>query len=183
MIDAALAGTLIFNLTYATIALIIVILAGKTMLYFRVRKSRFGTILLLLMLMMFLFLIAELFHLADMRGALAQSELYYSITSVAGFIVFALLMQRIQAFSQSVGFAQSDFAMALKVQNQLCTVCRRVSLKVPVSTLLKENIITPDGTLKEGVTVEQLVDRGMAVHPPHTAPAKTASARKKRRSK
>lgn len=167
MVEAATLGQAILWLTYTTIGLIAVLLISKLMLYARSRRSRFGLALLLFVLMLAAFLIAEILHWWDMIRAPAAAEVLYTLTTLIGFLLFGALIHVLARFSQQVGFADRDFTTKLRLQQQLCPVCRNVEFKVPLHELRERGIITRDGVLAKGVTVEDLVLLGLVIHRKH----------------
>lgn len=167
MVDAATLGQAIIWLTYLTIGLIAVLLSSKIVLYARSRRSRFGLALLLFVLMLAAFLIAEVLHLWDMTRAPAAAEVLYTLTALLGFLLFGTLIHALARFSQQVGFADREFTMALRLQQQLCPVCRKVEFKVPLRELIERGQITQEGGLAPGITLDGLVRLGLVTHKPH----------------
>ena len=167
MVSSSTLGQMIVWMTHLTIALIAVILASKIWLYRRTRKSRFGRIVFLITLMLAAFLFAEVMHLWDMLRSPAGAELTYTILALVGFGVFTLLMRLLESFSVQVGLVDRGFITMLKLQEQLCPICRKVTFTVPIGDLIMQGLVTPEGTLAPGVTLQQLIDRGLATHAKH----------------
>jgi len=54
-----------------------------------------------------------------------------------------------------------------RAQELLCPPCRSVLFRSSYEELVADGIISRDGTPARGITLQQLVDRGIAVHAPH----------------
>lgn len=145
----------------------IVVIIGQLLLYWVNRRARFSRFRLWFILMLLLFLLAEIIHLRDTLRSPPQDEVLFTLVTLAAFTLFALMMHSLEEFSRKFGLASSDFVVGLRLQRALCPLCNKVKLRVPLSKLKQWKLVTKDGRLVEGITLEQLVDQGFATHPQH----------------